>query len=81
MGKLLRAYHTLLGNFTPAYLGGSDKLRAYLFSIYDGDSHPNIWLKIKTFRDFWLLSAKIKLLFELVITLSRIGWTFLLAIK
>ena len=36
LGQLQRAHHTLRGHFTPgpAYLGGSDKLRAYLFFIY-----------------------------------------------
>ena len=33
-GKLQRAHHTLRGHFAPAYLVGSNKLRAYLFSIY-----------------------------------------------
>ena len=32
--KLQRAHHTLNGPFAPAYLGGSSKLRAYLFFIY-----------------------------------------------
>ena len=32
--KLQRAHHTLSGHFTPASLGGSNKLRAYLFFIY-----------------------------------------------
>ena len=32
--KLQRAHHTLRGHFAPAYLGGSNKLRAYLFFIY-----------------------------------------------
>ena len=35
LGKLQRAHPTLRGNFAPAYLVGSDKLRAYLFFIYD----------------------------------------------
>ena len=34
LGKLQRAHHTLHGHFAPAYLGGSNKLRAYLFFIY-----------------------------------------------
>ena len=33
--KLQRAHHTLRGHFAPAYLVGSNKLRAYLFFIYD----------------------------------------------
>ena len=32
--KLLRAHHTLRGHFAPAFLGGSNKLRAYQFFIY-----------------------------------------------
>ena len=32
--KLLKAHHTLRGHFAPAYTGGSNKLRAYLFFIY-----------------------------------------------
>ena len=39
LGKLQRAHHTLRGLFAPAYLGGSNKLRAYLFFIYDGTSY------------------------------------------
>ena len=35
LGKLKRAHHTLCGHFAPAYLGGSDKVRAYLLLIYD----------------------------------------------
>ena len=33
--KLHRAHHTLCGHFAPAYLVGSNKLRAYIFFIYD----------------------------------------------
>ena len=31
--KLQKAYPTLRGYFAPAYLGGNNKLRAYLFFI------------------------------------------------
>ena len=34
LGKLQRANPTLRGHFAPAYLVGSNKLRAYLFFIY-----------------------------------------------
>ena len=34
-GKLQKAHPTLRGHFAPAYLGGSNKLRAYLFFIYE----------------------------------------------
>ena len=34
LGKLQRAHHTLRGHFAPAYVGGCNKLRAYLFFIY-----------------------------------------------
>ena len=34
LGKLQRAHPTLRGHFTPAYLVGSNMLRAYLFFIY-----------------------------------------------
>ena len=33
--KLQRAHHTLHGHFASAYLVGSNKLRAYLFFIYE----------------------------------------------
>ena len=33
LGKLVRDHPTLSGHFAPAYLGGSNKLRAYLFFI------------------------------------------------
>ena len=33
-GKLLRAHQTKSGHSVPAYLGGSNKLRTYLFFIY-----------------------------------------------
>ena len=33
-GKLQRAHPTLQGHFAPAYLVGSNMLRAYLFFIY-----------------------------------------------
>ena len=35
LGKLQRAHPTLRGHFPPAYLVGSNMLRAYLFFIYD----------------------------------------------
>ena len=35
LGKLQRAHPTLRGHFATAYLVGSNKLRAYLFFIYD----------------------------------------------
>ena len=35
LGKLQRAHHT---HFAPTYLGGSIKLRAYLFFIYGARS-------------------------------------------
>ena len=34
LGKLQRAHPTLRGHFAPAYLVGSNMLRAYLFFIY-----------------------------------------------
>ena len=34
LGKLQRAHPTLHGHFAPAYLVGSNMLRAYLFFIY-----------------------------------------------
>ena len=34
LGKLLRAHPTLRGHFAPAYLLGSNMLRAYIFFIY-----------------------------------------------
>ena len=34
LGKLQRAHHTLHGHYAPAYLVGSNKLRAYLSFIY-----------------------------------------------
>ena len=34
LGKLQRANHTLCGHFAPAFLGGSNKLKAFLFFIY-----------------------------------------------
>ena len=33
LGKLQRAHHTLGGYSAPAYLGGSKRLRVYLFFI------------------------------------------------
>ena len=41
--KLQRAHHNLRGHFAPAYLFGSNKLRAYLFFIYDGDALERIF--------------------------------------
>ena len=38
-GKLQRAHQIENGHFAPAYLGGSSKLRAYLFFIYSIDKH------------------------------------------
>ena len=35
LGKLQRAHPTLRGHFAPAYLVGSNMLRAYLFFIYE----------------------------------------------
>ena len=35
LGKLQRALPTLHGHFAPAYLVGSNMLKAYLFFIYD----------------------------------------------
>ena len=32
--KLQRAYHTFCGHFAPTYLGGSNKLRAYLLYLW-----------------------------------------------
>ena len=43
LGKLQKAHPTLLGHFAPAYLAGSNMLRAYLFFIY-GNS-PLLWLR------------------------------------
>ena len=37
LGKLQRAHPTLRGHFAPAYLVGSNMLRAYLFFIYAPD--------------------------------------------
>ena len=34
-GKLHRAHQTYSGHFAPTYLGGGNKLRAYLYFIYD----------------------------------------------
>ena len=34
LGKLQKAHPTLRGHFAPAYLVGSNMLRAYLFFIY-----------------------------------------------
>ena len=34
LGKLQIAHHTLRAHFAPAYLVGSNMLRAYLFFIY-----------------------------------------------
>ena len=41
LGKLQRANPTLRGHFAPAYLVGSNMLRAYLFFIYGYD--PTMW--------------------------------------
>ena len=38
LGKLQRAHPTLHDNFAPAYLVGSDKLRASLFFIYGNNT-------------------------------------------
>ena len=38
LGKLQRAHPTLRGHFAPAYLAGSNMLRAYLFFIYGVDN-------------------------------------------
>ena len=54
LGKLQRAHHTLHGHFAPAYLLGSNKLRAYLFFIYEFTSSKGViclqwkWLKTKS---------------------------------
>ena len=37
LGKLQRAHPTLRGHLAPAYLEGSNMLRAYLFFIYGPD--------------------------------------------
>ena len=39
LGNLQRAHPTLCGHFAPAYLGGSNMLRAYLFFIYEYNSY------------------------------------------
>ena len=39
LGKLQRAHPTLPGHFAPAYLEGSNMLRAYLPFIYDTALH------------------------------------------
>ena len=38
LGKLQRAHPNLRGHFAPAYLAGSNMLRAYLFFIYGVDN-------------------------------------------
>ena len=52
LGKLQRAYHTLRGHFAPSYLGGSFKLRAYLFFIYGPElskyQHSTTWCCVVT---------------------------------
>ena len=49
LGKLQRAHPTSRGHFAPAYLVGSNKLRAYLFFIYALTPlffRPNFWVKV-----------------------------------
>ena len=51
-GKLQRAHHTSRGHFTPAYLGGSNKLRAYLC---EQPTHPTkIRLRCYTYHIFYV---------------------------
>ena len=51
LGKLQRAHPTLRGHFDPAFLLGSNMLRAYLFFIYGIIPfkvfffNPNIYMK------------------------------------
>ena len=46
LGKLQKAHQTLRGHFAPAYLGESNKLRAYLFFIYGFTLF--LWAKFST---------------------------------
>ena len=39
LGKLQRAHSTLRGHFAPAYLVGSNMLRAYIYSLSMGISY------------------------------------------
>ena len=45
LGKLQRPDHTLRGHFAPAYLGGSNKFRAYLFFVAQKPLSLAVWNK------------------------------------
>ena len=58
LGKLQRAHPTLPGHFAPAYLVGSNMLRAYLFfSEYFGEYTVQLSSKMKI---FWIKSVSLE---------------------
>ena len=60
LGKLQRAHPTLCGHFAPAYLVGSNMLRAYIFFIYGWDTDTRIYVKIVDYDIIQYLEIEIK---------------------
>ena len=77
LGKLQRAHCTLLGHFAPAYLDGSNKLRAYLFFIYEWDSTYNLQPfaeKSVWGGDTFLAVSKVQFVLKLLFCIPGLLW-------